>query len=76
MDKDQTALQKHPKFTVFYNIVNTPNSDWTGTGWEFFDDHEAALARYSHHNAVGNIPTMRPYHHGTDYQHLGATHRM
>jgi len=70
-----------PSWTVLYNIV-TPGSPWIGTGWEFFDDKEAAQSCYNHQIKIGNCPTMRPYYAGYkdskefDYWHLGAAHRM
>jgi hypothetical protein len=67
-----------PKWTVLYNIVNKEDDgtpQWVGTGWEFFNTEEAATRCYEWQQAVGNIPTKRPYH-PNDSSHLGAIHRM
>jgi hypothetical protein len=64
---------KTPKLVVFYNIVSK-NSDWIGTGWEFFDDQQEAKACYDQQIANGNCPCMRPYYR-TDAVHLGAIHQ-
>lgn len=64
-----------PKFTILYNKSND-NSKWIGTGWEFFDDKKKAEERFEQLNReVAYCPTLRPYHHKTDFEHLGAVHR-
>lgn len=68
---------KTPKWTVLYNIVSKEDDSfpkWIGTGWEFFNDEEAANKCYTWHAASGNMPTKRPYH-PNDAAHLAATHQ-
>ena len=64
-----------PQWTVLYNIASR-NSNWVGTGWEFFDNQDAAMDCYLEHKARGNVPTIRPYYRNSDREHLGAAHRM
>lgn len=63
-----------PSYTVVYNIVS-PGSSWIGTGWEFFDDREAAQKCYDRVQEAGHYPTLRPYFDNADRSHLGAVHR-
>lgn len=71
-----------PKWTVLYNI-STPESNWIGTGWEFFNDEKTAQKRYDalskfseKPNDLGfkYCPTKRPYYSSCDRAHLGAAH--
>lgn len=64
-----------PNWTVLYNIVSAEGAAFVGTGWEFFGDERKAHACYERHSAAGNVPTKRPYHAATDFQHLGAAHK-
>lgn len=64
-----------PQWTLLYNIVSPENPKWVGTGWEFFDSFEEADKARRRHIALGNVPTLRPYHE-LDARHLGAAHRM
>lgn len=72
---DYGTDKPRPKYTVLYNIV-TPGSQWIGTGWQFFDDQNAAKRCYEYQQENGNCPTLRPYSEVPDYQHLGAAHRI
>ena len=69
-----SEITKEPKYTVLYNIVSVENKQWVGTGWEFFDDSDQAMACYDRHIMAGNCPCKRPYHKD-DRVHLGAVHR-
>lgn len=64
-----------PKFTVHTNIVSQESTQFIGTCWEFFGDAIAANNCYLRHQQEGHAPCMRPYHHGNDFQHLGAAHK-
>lgn len=65
---------KTPKWTVVYNIVSV-QSQFIGTGWEFFMLESNAKHCYGKQVAAGNCPTMRPFHEATDRQHMGAVHQ-
>ena len=66
---------KLPKWTIVSNVLS-PGSRWVGTCWEFFDDEPAAQARYTALLFMECVPTMRPYYHAEDRQHLGAGHQL
>lgn len=63
-----------PKWTVLYNIVN--ETQWIGTGWEFFDNRDDALARYEVLEAKNYVPTLRSFHEGCDLPHMGIGHQI
>ncbi len=67
-----------PGWTVLYNIC-VEGSTWIGTGWEFFDGPREANKRYEELKSSMSpvyVPTLRPYHKGVDFQHLGAIHKI
>lgn len=64
---------KHPNWTLNYNIVSS-DSEWIGTGWEFFNEEEHAQNRYDVLTKSGIGVCKRPYYHHTDKHHLGACH--
>jgi len=80
-----TGRSKLPKWTVLYNIlrpdktwIGTGRTDksWVGTAWEFFNSKEKAYKRYEElHNDPDYTPSIRPYHNGCDFKHLGAAHQ-
>lgn len=73
-----TKSKARPKWTVLYNIANR-RSPWIGTAWEFFNSVEQASKRFEalkHQLEPTLVATMRPYHEGCDFKHLGAVHRM
>ena len=76
MDKPIELNCARPSWTVLYNIVSEEANNYVGTGWEFFTDQQDAMNCYLRHQRTGNVPTLRPYHHGTDAPHLGAAHAM
>lgn len=63
-----------PRWTVNYNIVSPESDKWIGTGWEFFDEEHDAASCYRRHRMLGNVPTMRPFHHSDVYS-MGIVHQ-
>ena len=63
-----------PKWTVYYNINSPENNQWTGTGYEFFDDFNDAEKALRRLQARGEVAGLRPFHE-LDARHLGAVHR-
>lgn len=48
------SLPPTPKWTVLYYSTDS-------RGYEFFDDHGLAMARYKVLSDLGKVPTCRPY---------------
>jgi|SRR3990172_11159695 len=69
-----TPQERHPAWTVCYNIVSEENDRFVGTGWEFFDNKRDADSCYERQCKNGNCPTKRPFYLSQDGQHLGAIH--
>ena len=65
-----------PRWTVIYNISS--NGGFVGKGWEFFTNEQDAVRRYEELNCNPDryCATIRPYHHITDYEQLGAIHQV
>lgn len=64
---------KLPNYTLLYNIIC---GTYVGTGWEFYDEHETAKARFK--ELVINedyCVTLRPFFK-SDIVHMGAVHHM
>ena len=60
-----------PKWTVIANIPNEyEGGSFVGQSWEFYNTKLAAEKCYEHHKRINHVPTMRPYHHATDFKHL------
>ncbi len=71
-----TTKGQLPKWTVLYNVRH-PGQTWVGTGWEFYNSEITAHARYHElSDHPDYTPSVRPYHNGCDFKHLGAAHQM
>lgn len=65
-------IMKKPNWTVLWN---RDNGHWVSVSWEFFNTRETAKVRYDELASMPNhVPTLRPYYHTHDRDHLGACH--
>jgi hypothetical protein len=75
MPGEMTRRPREPRWTICANIVR-PDTPWIGNLWEFYDDVASAQQRYDELSTLGQCPTMRPYYHTVDEQHLHVLARM